>query len=352
MSIKIIQPGALSLIQDSGRFGFMQYGVTQSGAMDQISYAAANHIAGNPAGAAEIEMTLMGLTAEFTEDAVIAVTGADMDAKLDGAAIDMYAPVQVLKGQTLSFGTVKSGVRGYLAVRGGFDVPAVMGSRSTNLRSKIGGVSGRAIAAGDEIRIGETAADLEPDADGEKGIFSRGLAFPMSRRELEHAPKFEKNITVRVVLGPQAENFTEAGIKAFEEGSYKVLPQSDRMGMRLSGPKVESKSGYDIISDGILFGSVQITNGGEPIVMMADHQTTGGYAKIATAVSFDLPKLAQLPPGGTVHFEVISPEKAQELYRKPEDRYRSEKTMTLSAARHPEKDGSRRPFRGGWGRRL
>lgn len=342
MSIRIVTPGALSLVQDHGRFGYLQYGVTQSGAMDQIAFAAANHILNNPVGSAEIEMTLMGITAEFTENTTICLTGADMDPKLDGTMIPMYQPVSVRAGQTLSLGTAEKGVRAYLAVQGGLSVPVVMGSRSTNLKAKMGGFEGRALAAGDEIPIGTS----DP--------VSSSLPFPMSEKELTKEPSFSTDVTVRAVLGPQDAMFTEAGLSAFSEGIYTVLPQSDRMGMRLSGPKIESREGYDIISDGILFGSVQVTNAGEPIVMMADHQTTGGYAKIATVCSFDLPKLAQLTPGGTVRFEVISPSRARELYLRPQERYRSENKVVLASPRSLSVDGvfdNNRIYRGGWSSR-
>ena len=174
----------------------------------------------------------------------------------------------------------------------------------------------RCAGRGDELKIGALTAGSE----GGKGGPGRNIAAP---------PRYPSEVTVRAVAGPQEEYFTEAGKKTFFETSYQVLPQSDRMGMRLSGPKVESCGSVDIISDGILFGSVQITNGGEPIIMMADHQTTGGYAKIATVCSFDLPKLAQLRPGDRVRFERVSVGEAQRLLLHPEERRRSERTMQL-----------------------
>ncbi len=316
MSIVVEQPGALSLVQDAGRFGFMQYGVTQSGAMDTEAYAAANELVGNPAGAAEIEMTLMGMSCLFSAFCEFALTGADMDARLDGIPVPRYQRLTADAGQRLTMGMAVSGCRAYLAVKGGIDVPVVMGSRSTNLRCKMGGFEGRALQAGDELKIGTLTAGSEDGGDGP----GRNVAVP---------PRYPSEVTVRAVAGPQEEYFTEAGKKTFFETSYRVLPQSDRMGMRLSGPKVESCGSVDIISDGILFGSVQITNGGEPIIMMADHQTTGGYAKIATVCSFDLPRLAQLRPGDQVRFERVSVEEAQRLLLHPEERRRSERTMQL-----------------------
>lgn len=316
MSIVVEQPGALSLVQDAGRFGLMQYGVTQSGAMDSEAYAAANELVGNPAGAAEIEMTLMGMTCLFSASCEFALTGADMDAKLDGISVPRYQRLTADAGQRLTMGMAVSGCRAYLAVKGGIDVPVVMGSRSTNLRCKMGGFEGRALQVGDELKIGALTAGSE----GGKGGPGRNIAAP---------PRYPSEVTVRAVAGPQEEYFTEAGKKTFFETSYQVLPQSDRMGMRLSGPKVESCGSVDIISDGILFGSVQITNGGEPIIMMADHQTTGGYAKIATVCSFDLPKLAQLRQGDRVRFERVSVGEAQRLLLHPEERRRSERTMQL-----------------------
>ena len=187
------------------------------------------------------------------------------------------------------------GCRGYLAVRGGFDVPLVMGSRSTDVSAKLGGFEGRALKAGDVLPT--LAADDWTPMD---------LCY--------EPPVYESEITVRVVLGPQEEYFTAAGVDTFFSAAYEISPNSDRMGLRLDGPEIESISGTDIVSDGIVFGSIQVPSGGVPIILMADHQTAGGYAKIGTVLSFDLPKLAQARPGDVVRFEKISAEDAQKLY--------------------------------------
>lgn len=345
MSIRIEQPGALSTVQDMGRFGYLASGVTESGAMDREALAEADRIVGNETGAAGIEMTLMGLSAVFDSDGVIALTGADMGARLDGEPVPRYSAVSVRSGETLTCGMASEGCRAYLAVRGGIDVPVVMGSRSTNLRSHMGGFEGRALQAGDELPVGHVAAAEDgntPGACGEAEI---------------HLPHYSHEVTVRVVPGPQDEAFTEQGKHTFFHSTYTVKPESDRMGMRLTGDKIESCGGVDIISDGILFGSVQITNGGEPIIMMADHQTTGGYAKIATVCSFDLPKLSQLVPGDRVNFEEVSLERARQLLLHPEERNRSEKPMLLSFGRRGSGEagtagdsGSAGAGRHGWGR--
>ncbi|MBR5162924.1 MAG: biotin-dependent carboxyltransferase, partial [Schwartzia sp.] len=258
---------------------------------------AANALVGNTQGEAVLEMTFLGATLEFQTAAWFAATGADMQAKLDGAPIARYQAIHAEAGQTLSFGMATTGCRGYLAVRGGVDVPVVMGSRATDMSAKLGGFEGRALKAGDILPT------LPADA-----WTPTALAY--------EPPVYESAVTVRVVPGPQEEYFTAAGLDTFFSASYEISPNSDRMGLRLEGPEIESHSGTDIVSDGIVFGSIQVPSGGKPILLMADHQTAGGYAKIGTVLSLDLPKLAQARPGDTVQFVRISAEDAQALYER------------------------------------
>lgn len=298
MAIGVLSPGPLTTVQDLGRFGYQQFGIPCSGVMDEQSYRTANELLGNRNGEAVLEFTLFGGSYFFDADAVIALTGADMAATLGGAPCPSYRPVFVPAGSTLMLGVAKSGCRAYLAVAGGINVPPVLGSRSTNLKCKMGGFEGRALRAGDVLPVGLPAgADILAAQD-------TAAAYYEKIRQNSAAPAvYSSEITVRAIPGPQDDRFTSDGLHTFFSCSYKVSEQSDRMGCRLDGPAVESIGGTDIVSDGIVFGSVQVTPAGQPIVLMADRQTTGGYAKIATVLSADLPLLAQVRPGDTVRFQ-------------------------------------------------
>ncbi len=293
MSIKVITPGMLSTIQDGGRKGFAAMGFNASGVMDVRSYHIVNALVGNFTDEAVIEMTYLGGSFKFLESNYIAITGADMSPKIDGVPVEMYTTVFVKQDETLTFSAAKSGIRAYIAVRGGIDVPVIMGSRSTNLKCKLGGLDGRPLKAGDIVPC-------------------RDVYDEFHKHLLHSAPKEDfgsDEITVRVLLGPQDDYFTDHGIKTFLNSTYTVTNESDRMGCKLSGEKIEYKNTVDIISDGIVFGSIQIPRTGNPIIMLADRQTTGGYAKIATVISVDLPLLAQARPGTKVHFELIDRQK-------------------------------------------
>lgn len=296
MGIKFLFPGALTTIQDLGRYGFQYLGISPSGAMDRLSVIQANTLVGNPLSEAVLEFTLVGPMLTFTESAVAAITGADMDARLNKVPIAPGSSFTVTRGDELVFGSARSGCRAYLAVRGGFDIPLVLGSRSTSLKYRLGGLDGRALRAGDELAFRQAGT-------------TEGFVPSHSPSSLPSG-----HVTARVISGPQEEYFTEKGKNIFYTATYKITPEADRMGYRLSGPSVESVGSVDIISDGVTFGSVQIPPSGMPIIMMADHQTTGGYAKIATVIQADLPLLAQLKPGDTVSFQKISVQEAQKLF--------------------------------------
>lgn len=301
MAVKIVLPGAVMTVQDGGRYGYQESGVQVSGAMDQMSFRNANYLVGNEETEAVLEVTLFGGTLEFTEDTITAITGADMEPVVDGDPVEMNCPLLIRKGQTLTLGMTRQGCRTYLAFAGGIDVPLVMGSRSTNLKCGFGGYGGRALKAGDVLKLGKPK-----------------LSFDRVKKRRTKGIETEKIIEVRAVPGPQQEYFTEAGEKAFYSGTYTITDQSDRMGYRLKGPLVESKNGTDIISDAIPLGAVQIPPSGQPIVLLADRQTTGGYAKIAVVCSFDIPKLVQGRPGDKVRFLKTDVKTAQKLYRKQE----------------------------------
>lgn len=301
MKMTVISPGPLTTIQDAGRFGYMSTGFSQNGAMDAYSMKIANILVGNTPGEGVLEMTMMGVSVQFDCDAVIALTGADMSPEINGEPIEMYEALQVKNKDILTMKSSLKGMRAYLAVAGGFDLPLVMGSMSTNLKCALGGFEGRKLKKGDELPLRQ----------------SMNLAF-LGNRKAEKKNDFKQNITVRVILGPQDDFFTGEGLETFLGTEYTVTDKSDRMGVRLDGEKIESKNGVDIISDGIAFGSVQIPASGTPIIMMADRQTTGGYAKIATVISVDLKLIAQAKPGTKIRFSAVSEDEAVKLLKNEE----------------------------------
>ena len=297
--IEIITPGILTTVQDFGRVGVMKNGFTQNGAMDRYSMTVANRLCGNCDSAPVLEMTVLGVTARFTQDTVVCVSGADFGAKINDKPIKRNKAYKINKGDILSMGAAKSGMRAYLAVAGGIVSEYVFGSASTNLKFAFGGHFGKKLQSGDVLSIGTGA-------------------FPLCEIDKWEIPESEysKDAQLRVVLGPQNEMFTNEDIRLFLSQEYEVTAQSDRMGIRLSGEPLKSKNGMDIISDGIVFGSVQVPNSGEPIILMADHQTTGGYAKIATVISVDLPRASQLSAGNTVRFKSVTVEEAEQEAKK------------------------------------
>ena len=297
--IEIITPGLLTTVQDFGRVGVMKNGFTQNGVMDRYSMTVANRLCGNCDSAPVLEMTVLGITAKFTQSAVICLSGADFGASLNGKPIRTNKAYRVNGGDILSMGAAKNGMRSYLAVSGGIVGEYVFGSASTNLKFTFGGHCGRKFQSGDVLAVGSGAFSLEN----------------IEKWEIPEN-QYDKNAVLRVVLGPQADMFTDDDVKLFLSQKYEVTAQSDRMGIRLSGEALKSKNGMDIISDGIVFGSIQIPNSGEPIILMADHQTTGGYAKIATVISVDLARAAQLCAGDSVKFESVTVKKAERLAKK------------------------------------
>lgn len=286
--IVVLAPGFLTTVQDEGRRGFRAFGMPWAGAMDRYALAAANLLAGNPPGAGVLEMTMTGGSFRFEEAAYVALCGADMGAALEGAMAGNWVAFPVPSGETLSFGSAARGCRAYLAVRGGIDVPVVLGSRSTYMRAGVGGFGGRALAGGDTLCIGPAPAtgQLPP---------RRFLPGPL-------VPPCGGEVRLRVLVGPQEDMFSPDGIATFFSSPYTVTDRNDRMGYRLEGPAVRHKGGADIITDALPPGAVQVPGNSMPIVMMADCQTSGGYAKIGTVIGPDLRLLAQSRSGDTVHF--------------------------------------------------
>lgn len=293
-SIDVINGGILTTIQDSGRYGYQELGIPTSGVMDDYNYRLANILVGNKLDEAVLEMTYFGPTLKFNEDLTLAITGSDMNPKINGQPAPMFETIKVKAGDTLQFGKVNEGVRGYLAFGGSIDVPVVNGSKSTHIKTKMGGIDGRALKPKDTLNI----------------VGSKDKT--MRRIPENYLPKFNHCNLLRVVLGPQDDYFTEKGIHdLFRSGGYQVTKDFDRMGIRLKGTSIEHKETADIISDGTTFGSIQVPANGQPIILVADRQTTGGYTKIGNVITPDLHKLAQMSFLDKVLFQKVTIDEAQ-----------------------------------------
>ncbi|WP_245693444.1 5-oxoprolinase subunit C family protein [Deferrisoma camini] len=299
--LRIRRPGPLTTVQDHGRWGFQHLGVPVSGAMDPLSFRVANALVGNHWTAAVLEITLGGFEAEFLGPTAAALAGGDLGFELDGTPLGPGTSFRAEAGSVLRTKGRPRGCRAYLAVAGGFAVPEVLGSRSTYLPARLGGLEGRALRQGDELR-----AYGPPFPPG----WGPGRRAPPEL--LSPLPPPGEPIRLRVVLGPQADRFTRSGLHTFLAERFEVSPQADRMGYRLEGPRIEHAGPADILSDGIAWGAVQVPAHGRPIVLMADRQTAGGYPKIATVVRTDIPALAQAVPGDPVTFEAVSLWEARE----------------------------------------
>ena len=290
MTITVIKPGMLTSLQDKGRYGHQHLGLSVAGAMDTLSQSLANLVLGNDENAATLEVTLLGPVLRFDEDAVIALCGADLSAEIRGVPVNQAEPTQVRAGEQLTFGRRVSGVRCYIAVRGGFDAPMFMGSASTYLRGLVGGLDGRALKAGDTLAIKPHAIDLP--------------ALPFESTALDDLLADLVGNTVRVMPGREWDHFDDSARETLLGQPYKITTQSDRMGYRLEGPILDRANKRDILSEAITFGAMQVPPNGQPIVLMAERQTTGGYPKIVQVIGADLGKLAQCAPGDTIRFSL------------------------------------------------
>lgn len=313
--MNILFPGPLSTVQDMGRTGHAAQGYPECGACDKYALALGNLLCGNPETAAAIEMTLSGATVQFDRDTVIALTGAACTPTLDGQSIPLYAPVRVPAGATLTIGVFSAGLRAYLCVQGGVDVTPVLGSRSTDMKCHIGGLEGRALRRGDRLPIGKPGPGYDVDRAARAAGILAGRPWLLRPRTAHSFLPEQAVPLLRAVPGPQDSAFTEEGLRTFFSEMYTVTTDSNRMGVKLSGPAVDAKDGTDMLSDGIVEGSVQISSNGQPILMLADHQTTGGYAKIATVIAPDLSACAQLRPGELAAFRPITAAQAVRLCR-------------------------------------
>ena len=293
---KVNSPGFFTTVQDSGRFGFQRFGVPVSGAMDEHAFAAANLLAGNKPTDACLEVTMRGPDLLFLNDAQIAIAGAVFSAAINGQEVPCWETLRVHRGDLLAFGPSQAGCRAYLAVRGGIDVPIVLGSRSTYVRGSFGGFLGRRLKTGDVLESPQHVAQL-----------TSGFSMPP-----ELIPEYERDLTVEVVLGPQTEYFTEQGLTTFLSCVYEVTAEADRMGYRLEGAEVEWRDMGDMISDATIVGAVQVPRDGKPVILMRDTQTTGGYPKIATVTTPDVSRLGQARPEDRISFLKVSPSRAHE----------------------------------------
>ena len=303
-TIEVIEGGFFTTVQDLGRYGYQRYGVPVSGALDRFAIRAGNLLVGNQESNAGLEITFVGPRLRFLCDSTIALAGANLGPTVNGKPVPVWESVAVSKGCVLSFQGPQDGIRSYLCVNGGIDVPQVLGSRSTFIRSRLGGFEGRSLALGDMIPVADPANDA---------------AKFIGRKLASHSiPRYGNDHTLRVIMGPQDDAFTEAGIKTFLSSVYTVTPMFDRMGYRLAGPVIEHKAAADIVSDGTPYGAVQVTGNGMPIVLLADCGTTGGYTKIATVISVDLPLIGQAQLGDTITFQSIGLEEAHRALREQE----------------------------------
>jgi antagonist of KipI len=310
-AIHVQAPGLLTTVQDLGREGFGPLGVSASGAADAISLRLGNRLVGNAENAAALEMTLLGGTFLFPDGAMIALTGSDFRATLDGAPVDLWMSVAAKPGQTLRVGATRSGARCYLSVQGGIIVKPFLGSASTHLLSGLGGHQGRALRKGDILQIGPATPSLR-----ERAVAPRILERLLPRKIL------------RATTGPQSDCFPKSSQRLFYESTYRVAEESNRMGLRLEGRPIAHDTSGQMITEGVSEGAVQITAAGLPIILFVEQQTTGGYAKIANVISADLHSLGQLRPRDEIRFELVDWETARALLLEQEKLLTSEDLLS------------------------
>jgi biotin-dependent carboxylase-like uncharacterized protein len=301
MTLEVLRAGPLTTVQDLGRPGWGSIGVPPGGAADSLALRLANRLVGNPDGAAGLEMTLAGPQLGFVADAWIALAGSRFAATLEGSPVAHGRALAVRAGQTLDIGTLE-GARAFLAVRGGLDVPRVLGSRSTFVVGGFGGIDGRPLRRGDRLPVGTIPAGARLLAAREKLL-----------------PVYAAEGVLRVILGPQLDRFAAQARDALLSGTYRVSTSSDRVGLRLEGPRIAHLGAADLLPEGIVCGALQVPGDGQPILLGRDHPTTGGYAKIATVIAADLWRLGQAKPGDRLRFAAVPVDEARSLYRRQEE---------------------------------
>lgn len=307
--IRVHRGGLLTTVQDLGRAGMQQHGVAAGGAMDTTAHRIANLLVGNPDSAATLECTMLGPELELTGDALLAIGGGDLGATLNEEPVPLWSAFLAPRGSTLSFAAPRAGCRAYVAIAGGIDVPVVLGSRGTDLIAGIGGLEGRALQRGDELATAR-------EGDLSRQIRDRLNLDPRHARTAGRSllPRQSSEPVVRIICGPEHERFSSASRELLTAGAFTVTPQSNRMGIRLTGPALSLAGLYDLHSSPVATGTIQVPPSGDPIALMADHQTIGGYPRIASVITVDLRLLAQAPPGTSVRFREVSVAEAQSLY--------------------------------------
>jgi biotin-dependent carboxylase-like uncharacterized protein len=302
-AIRVAAPGFLTTVQDLGRPGHAAAGVSASGAADPLALRIGNRLVGNVDGAAALEMTMVGGSFRFEADGVFALAGADTGARLDDRPVVPFRPHPVRSGETLACTALRRGARAYLCVRGGVVVPPVFGSASTHLLTALGGCEGRALRAGDRFVLG--AAENRPP-------FYHAV-------DPSTIPGYLLGESFRVTVGPQASWFAPEAHAALVETEWSVSEACDRMGIRLSGPRIDTLEPRELLTEGVPLGAVQVPPSGQPIVLFVEHQTTGGYPKIANVIAADLARLGRLRPRDALRFEAISRAEAVALLRAQEE---------------------------------
>ncbi|RAP77335.1 biotin-dependent carboxyltransferase family protein [Paenibacillus montanisoli] len=326
--MRILKPGLHTTIQDLGRAGWRAFGIPEGGAMDSIALRTANLLVGNDQGAAGLELTLTGPQLVAEKELLIAVCGAGMAPFIDGEPLPLERPVWIAAGTVITFGPAASGCRAYLAAAGGIAAEAALGSRGTDTRAGIGGVAGRPLRAGDVLPLGSASPQA---AAWRATLAARAAAKPQGRRSWAAPGWFApppaqlrgratpSGIRLRVMPGAEYGQFREAARTALLRERFRVAPASDRMGVRLEGPPLPLEdSDQELLSHGVIAGTIQVPRGGAPIILGADCQTTGGYPKLAHVITADLPLLAQCKPGDDIAFELVTLAEAQRGYMEQE----------------------------------
>lgn len=315
MSIEVVRPGMLATVQDLGRFGYQKFGVIVNGAMDTVSHRIANLLVGNNEKNGTLEMNMQGGSFLFHQKAVIAITGADMNATIDGITAPMWRPILVDKGAVLTFGFSQKGCRTYVSVAGGFSIQKEMNSESTYLLAKFGGFQGRKLAKGDQLTTNEILSSesrkivslLTKKHDDRFSTVDWSVSTSFNPIHLLDQP-------IRVLVGKEFDWFDQNSQQSFFKEPYQITPHSDRMGYRLKGTPLQLHTPRELISEAVTFGTIQVPAEGNPIVLMADRQTTGGYPKIAQVITTDLAILAQKKPGDSILFQAITHDQAEYQY--------------------------------------
>ena len=312
--IEVLRAGVLTTVQDLGRSGFQHHGVPVSGAMDPLSLRTANLLVGNPEHAAALEFTLVGPSLAFDADALIALCGGDFGARLGDTPVPMARPVAIAAGSVLEFANCRLGCRGYLAVAGGIGVEPVLGSRSTYLRAGFGGFEGRALKRGDRLAADLPEAGVFPGLHGRLSVTAASFVSPHWAASLHPERMARSPQIIRFVAARHWESLHTDVRARFLGTDYRLGADSDRMGYRLEGGALEQASDATLLSAGVAFGTIQLPPDGNPIVLMADRQTTGGYPRLGEVAGVDLPLLGQLKPGDSLRFEKIALAEAQKLW--------------------------------------